>query len=55
MTLRLTIALLVVLLLTGLLLHLHPAPYPAAPVLFEDGSFVVFLITGCLPWAVCAR
>lgn len=35
------------------LLSLQPAPYPHAPILFEDGSFILWTITGCLPGWPC--
>jgi len=45
-----TLAILVTLLI---LFDLGPAPYPGPPTLFEDGSFVLYDLSGCIPWDIC--
>ncbi len=35
------------------LFDLSIAQYPNTPILFEDGSFILYRITGCLPWGIC--
>lgn len=47
------LALIVLALALILVFGLHLAPYPGPPVLFEDGSFVIGPVTGCLPWGIC--
>ncbi len=50
----LAVLILIAPLLIVIVLDVHMANYPQSGLtIFEDGSFILEMLTGCLPWGIC--